>query len=106
MFGDPVVVAESTATPPSVARGTLWSGARQSPVAEGGTDMQALEGARRPHQRRLIVLAALAVALLLAGVVARPSAAWAGGVGKWTNLSGATGSDLTQVGLVARQRAS
>ena len=38
--------------------------------------------------------------LLLAGVAIRPPTAAAGGVGKWTNLSGATGSNLTQVGLV------
>ncbi len=56
--------------------------------------------ARRPYQRRLIILATLALALLLAGVASRPSTAAAGGVGKWTNLSGATGSNLTQVGLV------
>jgi len=63
--------------------------------------MQSLEGARRPQQRRLIVLTAVAVALLFAGIAARSPAASAGGVGKWTNLSGATGSNLTQVGLVA-----
>jgi hypothetical protein len=47
-----------------------------------------------------IVLALLTAALVFAGVAARPPVAAAGGVGKWTNLSGATGSSLTQVGLV------
>jgi len=62
--------------------------------------MRSSDLTRSPRPRRLLVLAALAAAVLLVGVAARPPAAAAGGVGKWTDLSGATGTNLTQVGLV------
>ena len=61
--------------------------------------MRSSDLTRPPRLRRLLVLAALAAAVLLAGVAGRPAAAAAGGVGKWTDLSGATGTNLTQVGL-------
>jgi hypothetical protein len=51
---------------------------------------------RRPHLASFIVLAALAAALVLAGVAVRPPAAAAGGPGAWTDISGPVGSLLVQ----------
>ena len=57
-------------------------------------------GLTPPRSRHLAALGAVAALLLLAAAVARPPMAAAGGVGKWSNLSGPTGSSLAEVGLV------
>ena len=58
--------------------------------------MRTSEGAQRPRQGRLGILALLAVALVFAGVAVRPPAAAAGGPGTWTDISGPVGSLLVQ----------
>jgi hypothetical protein len=51
--------------------------------------------------RGAVALFALVVVLAaLAGAAVRPQAAAAGGAGSWTNLSGQTGTNLTQSGLL------
>jgi hypothetical protein len=59
-------------------------------------DTAALELPRRSATGALLI--GLLLALLLAWVVAAPASA--GGPGVWSNLSGTTGSNLTEVGLV------
>lgn len=54
----------------------------------------------RPARRGHTACAALALGLTLMLFVGLPVAATAGGVGTWTNVSGATGTSLTQAGLV------
>jgi hypothetical protein len=49
--------------------------------------------------RGRVARAAFALFLTLALLCALPAAGSAGGVGKWTDLTGATGTNLTQVGL-------
>jgi hypothetical protein len=54
-------------------------------------------------RRALIAVAVLAVLLVLAVAAGRPAAVAAGGVGKWTNLTGQIGTSITQPSVFVTQ---